>query len=171
MPPSFWMKAIKATCEIQNRLPHSSLLNGTSPHEAFFNEKPSRNHFYVFRSIAYIHILEERCPPQSAWNDKATKGVIVGYLSSSLYECYNLQRHKFCNQEHPLMIHENKFATLQDFDSRIAEALSVIKQTNSPSDPTPKPLYDMINVQNLPKTSTLLSNKPIMKSSHIMMQS
>ena len=112
MPPSFWTKAIKAACEIRNRLPHSSLPNGTSPHEAFFNEKPSIDHFRVFGSVAYIHIPEERRPPQSAWNDRATKGVIVGYPSSSLYECYDLQRRKFCNREHNLTIHENEFATL-----------------------------------------------------------
>jgi len=64
LPSSFWTKAIKAACEIRNRLPHTSL-HGISPHQAFFDEEPSLNHFRVFGSIAYIHIPEERRPPQS----------------------------------------------------------------------------------------------------------
>jgi len=146
LPSSFWTKAIEAACQIRNRLPHSSL-QGVSPYQAFFNQQPSLDHFHIFGSICYIHIPEERRPPQSTWNDRATKGIIVGYPSTTLYEYYGLTRRKF-GVEHNLTIHENMFAEPRDFHSSIATAPP---QSTNPDPPALKPLYDMIVVQNAPK--------------------
>ena len=38
LPSSFWTKAVEAACQIRNRLPHSSLYDGVSPYQAFFNQ-------------------------------------------------------------------------------------------------------------------------------------
>ena len=149
LPSSFWTKAVQAACQIRNRLPHSNL-QGISPHEAFFNEQPSLDHFRIFGSLCYIHIPEERRPAQSAWNDRATKGIIVGYPSTTLYEYYDLTRRKF-GTEHNLTIHENMFATPQDFNPSASSQPAAPQSSNPPDPPTPKPLYDMIVVQNPPK--------------------
>ena len=159
LPSSFWTKAIEAACQIRNRLPHSSLNKGVSPYQAFFNQQLSLDHFRVFGSICYIHIPEERRPPQSTWNDRATKGVIVGYPSTALYEYYDFTRRKF-GTEHNLTIHEDDFATPQDFGSSITPAN---RPSNPLSNPTPKPLYDMIVVQKAPKivnSTVKLNEKP-----------
>jgi len=140
IPSSFWTKAIKATGDIRNHLPHSSLPSGISPHKAFFNEKPSLDCFCFFSSITYIHISAECHPPQSTWNARATKGVIVEYPSSTLYKYYDLQCHKFY-RKHNLTIHENEFVAPQDFDPKISISSSIV------SDLTRKPLYEIIVVQ------------------------
>ena len=51
----------------------------------------------ILKAGGTMHIPEERYPPQSTSNDRATNGVIVRYSSSFLYECYNLQHRKFYN--------------------------------------------------------------------------
>lgn len=149
LPSSLWTKAVAAACEIRNRLPHSSLPNQISPHEAFFGSKPSLSHFKVFGSLAYPHIPEERRPKQSAWDQRAIRFVLVGYPSSANYEIYNFTQRKF-EIEHNVDIYEDEFSTPQDFDPSIPTTSPTPTPPASTSN-EPKPIYDMIVVQKPPQ--------------------
>jgi Reverse transcriptase (RNA-dependent DNA polymerase) len=147
MPSSFWPKAVKAACDIRNRLPHSSLKGIRSPHRAFFKQEPAFHRFKIFGSLIFPHVPEERRPKQSTWNDRATLGVIVGYPSDTTYEHYDFTKQRFL-VSHDLTIREGQFATAQDFDP----SAPITATTTPPLRPeSPKPIYDMIEVQRPPK--------------------
>jgi hypothetical protein len=93
---TFWPKAVKAACDIGNRLPHTGLKGKTrSPYCQFFKAEPFLKRFKNFGSTTFAHIPEERRPKQSSWNDRPTNGVLVGYPSSTTYEYYDFENRKF----------------------------------------------------------------------------
>jgi hypothetical protein len=150
MPSTFWPKAVKAACDIRNRLPHSSLTGLRSPHRAFFKQEPALYRFKIFGSIVFPHVPEERRPKQSTWNDRAMLGVIVGYPSDTTYEYYDIANRKFMTS-HDIGIREGQFATLHDFDPTAARSTTITPPQRPESPPAPKPIYDMIEVQRPPK--------------------
>jgi transposase InsO family protein len=120
MPSTFWPKAVKAACDIRNRLLHSDLKGKTrsptrSPHRQFFKAEPSLKRFKIFGSTTFAHVPEERRPKQSARKDRATHGVLVRYPFSMTYEYYDFANRKFLTS-HDIGIREGQFATPQDFD-------------------------------------------------------
>jgi transposase InsO family protein len=65
MPSSFWPKAIKAACDIRNRLPHMGLKGITcSPHHAFFKAEP------VLQTIQNLQLNDIRSRSQRTTSQK-----------------------------------------------------------------------------------------------------
>jgi Reverse transcriptase (RNA-dependent DNA polymerase) len=151
-PSSFWPKAIKAACDIRNRLPHSSLPDQMSPFEAFYRQKPSLERFKTFGSLAFPLIPKESRPKQPGYETRARRCIIVGYPAETIYEYYDFEKKEF-NKSHNLEIWENQFPSPQYFndpsipkDERFVPAPSQAREL-----PSPKPIYDEIVVQPPPK--------------------
>jgi len=51
-----------------------------TPYEAWFNRKPTVDHFKVFRCVAYSHILKEN---REKLDEKEEKCIFVGYSDQS----------------------------------------------------------------------------------------
>ena len=58
LPKNLWAEAVSTTLYILNRSPTKVVLNMT-PYEAWFNRKPTVDHFKVFGCVAYSHIPKE----------------------------------------------------------------------------------------------------------------
>jgi hypothetical protein len=87
----YWAEAIKCANYIVNRTPTKALKN-TTPKEAWTKIKPDASHFYVFGSIAWAHIPDEK---RKALQPKSEKCIFVGY--SEDVKCHRLlQTH--CNE-------------------------------------------------------------------------
>ena len=77
----FWSYAINTAAYIRNRcLTNAHDLN-TTPYEMFYGEKPSFEAMKVFGCTAYMHLNEQE--RYGKWDDKAEKGVLVGYSTRS----------------------------------------------------------------------------------------
>jgi len=77
----FWSYAITTAAYIRNRcLTNAHDLN-TTPYEMFYGEKPSFEAMKVFGCTAYMHLNEQE--RYGKWDDKAEKGVLVGYSTRS----------------------------------------------------------------------------------------
>ena len=91
---NFWAHAITASAHIRNRCitrahqVHKSIYpkENVTPYELFHNEVPSVASLRVFGCTAYIHLNEtER---YGKWDDKAEKGIFVGYAGSKGWLVY-----------------------------------------------------------------------------------
>nr|GEX83448.1 retrovirus-related Pol polyprotein from transposon TNT 1-94 [Tanacetum cinerariifolium] len=86
MPKEFWAKAVDCAVYLLNRCPLKTLDNKT-PQKAWNGLKPTVSHLWVFRSIAYVHVLSQR---RLKLNDRSEKHVFVGYDKQSKgYKLYN----------------------------------------------------------------------------------
>ena len=54
MPVKFWGEAVSTATHVINMTP-SRILNGSSPYEKLFGEKPSYGALRVFGSLCYVH--------------------------------------------------------------------------------------------------------------------
>jgi hypothetical protein len=72
----YWVEAINCENYIVNRTTTKSLKNITSE-EAWTKIKPDVSHFYVFGSIAWAHIPDEK---RKALQPKSEKCIFVGYF-------------------------------------------------------------------------------------------
>jgi hypothetical protein len=80
-----WEKACCTAIYVLNKCPHKVLKDKT-PKETFTGEKPNISHFKVFKSLAYIHILDKK---RTKLKPSNLKGILFGYSESSkAYKIY-----------------------------------------------------------------------------------
>ena len=71
----YWVEVINCENYIVNRTPTKALKNIT-PEEAWIKLKPYVSHFYVFGSVAWPHIVDEK---MKALQPKSDKCIFFGY--------------------------------------------------------------------------------------------
>ena len=75
LPHQFWAEAISTATYLRNRSP-TSAVEGATPHQAWYGQKPRVEHLRVFGSAAYIHIPKDE---RGKLDPKAKKCVLLGY--------------------------------------------------------------------------------------------
>ena len=79
LPKNLCAEAVSTAVYILNCSPTKAVLNMT-PYEAWFNRKPTVNHFKVFGCVAYSHIPKEN---REKLDEKGEKCIFVGYSDQS----------------------------------------------------------------------------------------
>ena len=87
LPKNLWSEAVSTTIYILYRSPTKAVLNMT-PYEAWFNRKPTVDHFKVFGCVAYSHIPKEN---REKLNEKGEKCIFVGYSDNLKVTNYSNQ--------------------------------------------------------------------------------
>jgi len=91
MPVIFWAEAASTAMYLQNRCFTTSVIRKT-PFEAFTERKPGVKHLKVFGCLCYTHVPSSL---RQKWDNKAGKGVFVGYRSCEKgYRVYDLKSKK-----------------------------------------------------------------------------
>ena len=91
LPTSFWAEAIDTANKIWNRLP-TKIFGDISPHEKYFNFKPTIKHLQPFRCIAYVKILTPLIPKGNKTAPRSIEGCLIGYIGNSIYRVWNPQK-------------------------------------------------------------------------------
>lgn len=87
----FWAEAVNTAVYIKNRLP-SRVLEGSTPYQRWYKNKPNLDHFKVFGSIAYCHVPKEK---RTKLDYKAEKCLMLGYdVNAKAYRLLNLKSNK-----------------------------------------------------------------------------
>ncbi|KAI0992701.1 hypothetical protein K3495_g15484, partial [Podosphaera aphanis] len=73
-----WAEATNTFVYVKNLQAHS-IINGMTPHEAFYDEKPSVSHLQPFGRKCYVHISKERRSTGNKLLPRAEMGMFVGY--------------------------------------------------------------------------------------------
>jgi transposase InsO family protein len=79
MPKSFWAEAVCAAVYLRNRAP-TSTLQGKTPYEIWFNEKPDVSNLRVFGCCAMVHVPKEH---RRKLDSKSLKVIFIGYSEVS----------------------------------------------------------------------------------------
>ena len=112
MPLNFWAEAVNTAVYLHNRIPTSSLTDGT-PYEHWFGQKPNVLNLKIFGSICFVHTpdnLRRKLDP------KSRKAIFVGYLTNTKgYKVYDLESKNFVRSRN-VLFHENKFYSFEIFD-------------------------------------------------------
>jgi hypothetical protein len=89
LPLSFWGEAINTAVYIKNRLPHAGV-QGKTPYESLYGEKPSIKHLQPFRRKCYVYIYKEQRPAGSKLLPRAQEDHFVGYKDTitKIYRVY-----------------------------------------------------------------------------------
>ena len=93
VPRSLWAEAHNWACYIESGLPHSAI-NGITPYEAFYIDKPSISHLRPSHAKCYTHIDKEKRPSGSKLEPRSIKGCLVGYTDSGkMFRIYLVLKH------------------------------------------------------------------------------
>ncbi|RZB46408.1 Retrovirus-related Pol polyprotein from transposon TNT 1-94, partial [Glycine soja] len=84
LPKNLWAEVVSTTIYILNRSPTKVVLNMT-PYEAWFNRKPTVDHFKVFGCVAYSHIPKENREKLDEKEKSASLSAIVTNLKVTNY--------------------------------------------------------------------------------------
>ena len=91
MPKLFWAKALATAVYLRNRSPTKSV-EGKTPYEAIYGEKPKVGHLRVFGCTAYSHIPKDEREKLDA---KARHCIFLGYPSNRKgYQLYDQSIHR-----------------------------------------------------------------------------
>lgn len=77
LPQRFWAEAISTAAYLKNRSP-TSAVEGMTPHQAWYGEKPGVGHLRVFGCVAYTHVPKEE---RQKLDSKTKKCTLLGYGS------------------------------------------------------------------------------------------
>lgn len=75
LPIKFWAEAVNTAVHVLN-LSGTSPVDGKTPYEAWFNQKPNVENLFIFGTEVYIHVPKEK---RRKWNKKSKNGLLVGY--------------------------------------------------------------------------------------------
>ena len=79
LPKSFWAEALATAVYLRNRCPTKSV-EGKTPYEEIYGEKPKVGHLRVFGCATYALIPKDECQKLDA---KARKCIFLGYSNNS----------------------------------------------------------------------------------------
>jgi len=87
VPLSFWAEAAAVAVYIKNRVLHRAL-DGKSPFEALYSNKPDIRHLRTFGCLAYAQIPTEN---REKLDDRAKRCIFIGYMeTASIWKLYDL---------------------------------------------------------------------------------
>ena len=73
----FWAEAISTAAYLSNRRP-TTAVEGATPHQAWFGQKPRVDHLKVFGCTGYVHIPKDE---RGKLDSKTRKSILLGYGS------------------------------------------------------------------------------------------
>ena len=77
LPHKFWAEAISTAAYFRNRSP-TSAVEGTTPRQAWYGQKPRVEHLRIFGCAAYVHVPKDE---RGKLDSKTKKCVLLGYGS------------------------------------------------------------------------------------------
>src|SRR5437762_2331306 len=111
---SFWAEAINTANKIRNRLPTKSLPNYTTPHEAWFGNKPSIKHLRQFGCIAFHRLPDEIITKGQKISPRSIKCCLVGYIGNRIYRLWDPTQKKIIVSR-DVVFKENEFFHISVF--------------------------------------------------------
>ena len=103
LPKSFWAEALSTAVYLHNRSP-TKAVEGKTPYEAIYAEKPKVGHLRVFGCAAYLHISKDE---RRKLNAKAQKCIFLGYSINR--KGYRLYDQRNCKVIHSCVVKFNEF--------------------------------------------------------------
>ena len=111
LPNQFWAEAVNTSVYICNRCP-TSALDGVTPYECLFKQKPDVGNLHVFGCVSYVHIPDGQ---RTKLEGKSRKSIFVGYPEGTKgYKFYDPSSRKFFRSR-DVVFQERKF---YDFESK-----------------------------------------------------
>ena len=111
LPNQFWAEAVSTSVYIHNRCP-TSALDGVTPYECLFKQKPDVGNLHVFGCVSYVHIPDGQ---RTKLEGKSRKSISVGYPEGTKgYKFYDPSSRKFFRSR-DVVFQERKF---YDFESK-----------------------------------------------------
>ena len=173
LPQQFWEEAVDVAVYTWNRLPNSAIDNKT-PHELYFNEIPDLGHMRPFGCVVYALIPKKRRPKLSKFLSRSNRGIFIGYVSSTSWRYYDLERKCF-DESHDLQFMETVFPGADEFShlppiaSQDEDAIfGVERQTVAPpsvAKSVPPVIYDMVVVEPPPALQALAVQVQVQRNS------
>ena len=105
LPLKFWAEAASTAAYLHN---HSSTtaVNGMTPYECWFGQKPNVSNFRVFGCVCFVHTPDNLRKKLDA---KSSKAIFVGYpLDTKGCKVYDLALKRFIRSRN-VLFHEEKF--------------------------------------------------------------
>ena len=147
LPLKFWAEAVSTTVYLRNRSP-TSALNGKTPFEHWFGEKPDVSNLRVFGCLCYVHIpdnLRRKLDP------KSYKAVFVGYPDGTKgYKVMNIDNGRF-SRTRDVTFHERQFHDFKVEDKSDSSMLFPLEMTvvdEARTDVSVKPVVKPVEVVN-----------------------
>jgi len=126
VPSKFWGEAVRTAVYILNRSPTKSL-NGKTPYEAWFGQKPGVKHLKTFGCVAYAKTVG---PGVSKLTDRAVSGVFLGYeLGTKGYRIYDPVKDKLLVTR-DVVFDEKKSWNWEGKDSRVIGGATATEAPN-----------------------------------------
>ncbi|XP_074305528.1 uncharacterized protein LOC141640744 [Silene latifolia] len=89
LPLEFWGECVLTAVYLINRTP-TRLLNGLTPYEILYGEKPCLDNIRVFGSICYVHNKDK---PKDKFNERGKRCIFLGYPHSKKgWKVYDLKK-------------------------------------------------------------------------------
>jgi len=99
-----WGEAAMIAVYVQNRSPHKSLDN-TTPEEVFTRKNPSVDHFRIFGSPAYVHVLKDK---RKKLDSTSIKGIFIGYSLFSKAYRIDINEGRYIEASRDVIFDENQ---------------------------------------------------------------
>jgi hypothetical protein len=103
LPVKLWPEAIAAAVYITNRLP-TKALQGKTPYEAWYSEKPDLSNLRVYGCDAYV--VDYHAKSKGKMAPRSWRGTLVGYQAKNQWRIYNGKK-VFVRRD--VTFNENKF--------------------------------------------------------------
>ena len=108
LPLKFWAEAASTAAYLRNRSP-TTAVNGMTPYECWFGQKPNVSNLRVFGCVCFVHTPDNLRKKLDA---KSSKAIFVGYpLDTKGYKVYDLASKRFIRSRN-VLFHEENFMTL-----------------------------------------------------------
>jgi len=118
-PLELWAEAILAAAYIRNRLPLQAL-DGKTPHEAWYGQKPSIQHLRKWGCKAYRHINKKT--GRKKLHKKSMMGFLVGYQPGKIYGIYHPGTKEF-KISRDVIFSENQFFDTREVTGNVEDIL------------------------------------------------
>ena len=127
IPVEFWAEAMNTVVYLRNRSPTTSL-EGMTPYECLFGQKPDVSNLRVFGCVAFTHIPEEQ---RKKFDEKSRKVIFVGYPEGTKgYKFYDPTNRRFIRSRDVVFM-EGKFHDFQSSESSTSDFYILVDNDGS----------------------------------------
>src|SRR5579859_3330921 len=134
-PLELWAEVILASTYIRNRLP-LQVLNGKTPHEAWYGQKPSIQHLRKWGCKVYRHINKKT--GRKKLHKKSMMGFLVGYQPGKIYGIYHPGTKEF-KISRDVIFSENQFFDTREVTGNVEDILPPAMRSNTNQITKPSP--------------------------------
>ena len=153
LPKRFWAEALSTACYIRNRSP-TKAVQGKTPYEALYGEKPAVGHLRVFGCTAYCHIPTDE---RQKLDDKSRKCIFLGYsLNRKGYRLYDQSKCKVIHSRDVSFNELSRGAEEKNLPTKGNPAPVVLESKPSEPDCEELPRNEMETCQSEPATEPTL---------------